>query len=87
MVHKFLLVLQAIKFPYATAAVDKERQMFEKLRAWQLTNVKSNEMVIKKAQKEEITVHFATLMDICQNQEFGVGTPNSERRWPGRAPR
>ena len=51
--------------PDAQAAVDKEWEKLEKLPAWQMTKVKSRSDVIQEAQKEQITVHYATLMDIC----------------------
>ena len=58
-------MLQALKIPEAEAAVDKEWEKGEKLPAWQLTKVKSKKEVILEAQQEQITDHFATLMDIC----------------------
>ena len=39
-VHKFILVPQAIKISDAKAAVDKEWEELEKILAWQLTKVK-----------------------------------------------
>ena len=55
---------QTMKIPDAKAAVDKEWEKLEQLPAWQMTNVKSKIEVIKKAQKEQRTVHSATPMDI-----------------------
>ena len=45
--------------------MDKEWEKLEKLPARQMTKVKSESEVIQEAQKEQRTVHFATLMDIC----------------------
>ena len=40
---------QAMKFPAAKAAVDKEWENFEKVSAWNLTKVKSKKQVIDEA--------------------------------------
>ena len=69
LLHKFIPVLQAMKILDAKAAVDKEWEKLKKLQAWQMTKVKSKSDVILEAQKEQITVHFATLMDIFKNAE------------------
>ena len=61
LVHKFILVPQAMKIPAAKAAVDKE---CEKL-AWNLTKVRSKSEVIDEARTSGATVHFASLLDIC----------------------
>ena len=60
LVHKLIPLPQAMKFPDAKAAVDKEWETLVKLPAWQMTKVRSK----KEAQKEGRTVHFATLMDV-----------------------
>ena len=57
---------QAMKIPYAKAAVDKEWEKFEKLHAWQVTKVRSKREVLDKVPKEGRTDHFATLMNLCQ---------------------
>ena len=64
LVHKFILVPQAMKIPDAKAAVDKEWKKFETIPAWQLEKVKSKREVILKAQRDKKKVHFAALMDI-----------------------
>ena len=56
---------QAIKFPAAKAAVDKEREKLEKIHAWDLTKVRSKSEVIDEAGMKGAKVHFASLMDIC----------------------
>ena len=71
LVHKFVPIPEAMKIP---AAVDREWEKLEKMPTWQLTKVKSKKEFILEAQKEERTVHFATLMDICHLKKCGVGT-------------
>ena len=51
-------------------------------RKWQ-----NKKEVILEAQKEQITVHFATLMGHLSFQKCGVGTKVSKVQRPGRAPR
>ena len=65
LVHKFILMSQAMKIPAAKAAVDKEWEKLEKISAWNLTTVKSKKEVIDEARTEAARVHFASLMDIC----------------------
>ena len=65
LVHKFISVPQAMKIPDTKAAVDKEWEKLEILLSWQMTKVKSKREVIKEAQKEGRTVHFATRKDMC----------------------
>ena len=63
---------QAMKILDAKVAVDEEWEKLEKLPAWQMTKVKNKKEVILEAQREQRTVHLATLMDIChlQNAEL-----------------
>ena len=56
---------QALKFPAAKAAVDKEWEKLEKFSAWNLTKVRSKSKVIDEARMSGATVHFASLMDTC----------------------
>ena len=65
LVHKFIPLPQAIKIPAAKAAVDKEWEKLEKNSAWNLTKVKSKKQVIDEARTAGATVHFASLMDMC----------------------
>ena len=65
LVHKFILMPQAMKIPAAKAAVDKEWEKLEKISAWNLAKVKSKKKVIDEARTSGATVHFASLMDIC----------------------
>ena len=65
LVHKFIPMPQAIKIPAAKAAVDKEWEKFEKISAWNLTEVRSKKEVIDEARTTGAKVHFASLMDIC----------------------
>ena len=64
LVHKLILMPQAMKIPAAKAAVDKEWEKLEKISAWNLTNVKSKKQVIDEARMLGATVHFASFMDI-----------------------
>ena len=65
LVHKFILMPQAMKIPAAKAAVDKEWEKLEKISAWNLTKVRSKKEVIDEARTKGAKVHFASLMDIC----------------------
>ena len=65
LVHKFIPMPQAIKFPAAKAAMDKEWEKVEKILAWNLTKVRSKKEVIDEARTAGATVHFASLMDTC----------------------
>ena len=51
LVHKFIPMPQAMRFPDAKAAVDKEWTKLATIPAWKLENVKSNKEVILEAQK------------------------------------
>ena len=61
LVHKFILILQAMKIPGAKAVVDKEWEKLEKISAWNLTKVKSKKQVIDEARMSGATVHCASL--------------------------
>ena len=64
--HKPILILHAMKYPDAKAAVDKECEKIEKLPAWQRPKpTAKKKKVIERAQKEERTIHFATLVVLC----------------------
>ena len=56
---------QAMKFPAAKAAVDKDWEKLEKFSAWNLTKVRSKKQVVDEARTSGAEVHFASLMDIC----------------------
>ena len=71
LVHKFILMPQAMKIPDAKAAVDKEWKKLETIPAWQLEKVEGKEEVILEAQRDKKKVHFATLMDICHLKKTG----------------
>ena len=58
LVHKFFLLLQAMKIPAEKAAVDKEWEKLEKISAWNLTKVKSKKQVIDEARTKGAKVHF-----------------------------
>ena len=61
LVHKFILMPQAMKLPAAKAAVDKELEKLEKISAWKLTKVKSKKSVIDEARTAGATVHFCII--------------------------
>ena len=65
LVHKFILMPQAMKIPAAKAAVEKKLEILEKISAWNLTKVRSKKEVIDEARASGATVHFALLMDRC----------------------
>ena len=68
LVHKFIPMPQAMKIPAAKAVVDKEWEKLEKISAWNLTKVRSKKEVIDEARASGVTVHFASLMDICHQK-------------------
>ena len=65
LVHKFILMPQALKIPAAKAAVDKEWEKLENISAWNLTKVRSKKEVIDEARTNCAKVHFASLVDMC----------------------
>ena len=77
LVHKFILLPQAMKIPAAKAALDKEWEKLEKFSAWSLTKVRNKSEVIDEARTLGVKVHFASLMDICQmkNAQLEAKTP------------
>ena len=60
-VHKFILIPQAMKIPAAKAAVDKEWENMEKISVWNLTKVRSKKEVIDEARTSGATVHFCII--------------------------
>ena len=68
LVHKSILIPQAMKIADAKAAVDKEWKKLKPIPAWQLDKVKSKKEVVLKAQRDKKKVHFATLVMRSQNQ-------------------
>ena len=65
MVHKFIPMPQARKNSSTKAAANQEWEKHEKKSAWDITKVRNKSEVIDEARTEGITVHFASLMDIC----------------------
>ena len=53
LVHEFILMLQEMTILDATAAVDKEREKFETIPAWDLEKVKKKTEVIREAQRDK----------------------------------
>ena len=84
LVHKFILVPQALKIPAAKAAVDKEWDKLDKISAWNLTKVRSKSEVIDEARTSGAKVHFASLMDLCylSNAELEA----KHQKYKGRVP-
>ena len=80
LVHKFILMPQAMKIPAAKAAVDNGR---EKLEKWDLTKVRCKKEVIDKARTKGAKVHIASLMDTChlKNAELEA----KHQKYKGRA--
>ena len=81
MVHKSILMLQAMKIADAKAAVDKEWKKLKTIPVWQLDKVKSRKEVILEAQRDKNKVHFATLMVMChlKNAELEPSSPKYRR--------
>ena len=65
LVHKSILMPQAMKIPAAEAAVDQEWKNVEKILVWDMTKVRSKKEVIDEARTKGAKVHFASPMDIC----------------------
>ena len=70
LVHKFLLMPQAMRILDAKEAVGKEWKKLETIPAWQLERVKCK----LEAQGDKHEVRFATLMDICHLKIAGLET-------------
>ena len=70
LVHKFILMPQAMKIPAAKQQWTRNgRSCLLKISAWNLTKVKSKKQVIDEARMKGAKVHFASLMDICHLKE------------------
>ena len=73
LVHKFILMPQAMKIHAAKAAVDKEWEKLEKFSAWNLTKVRSKKEVIDEARTKGIKVFFCIInghMSFLKNAEL-----------------
>ena len=82
LVHKFILMPQAMKIPAAKAAVDKEWEKHEKIPAWDLTRVRHKSEVIDEARTKGAKDHFALLMDICHLKNAVLETEHSKYKGP-----
>ena len=78
LVHKFILMPQAMKIPAAKAAVDKEWEKLEKISAWNLTKVRNKSEVIDEARTKCRKVHFVSLMDICRLKNAELETKHQK---------
>ena len=65
LVHKFIPMPQAMKIPDAKAAVEKRMGKTCGNSGRKFAKVKNKTEAIAEARKKCITVHFASLMDIC----------------------
>ena len=81
-VHKFILMHQAMKIPAAKAAVDKEWEKLEKISAWNVTKVRNKKRVIDEARTSGAKVHFASLIDICHLKNAELET--KDQKYKGR---
>ena len=79
-VHNFTPVLQAMKIPAATAAVDQAWEKLEKIPAWDLTKVSSKSVVIDEARTMGAKVHVASLMEICHLKNAELETKHQEHK-------
>ena len=78
LVHKFILMPQAMKIPAAKAAMVKAWEKLEKIPAWDLTKVRSKSEVIDEARTKGAKVHFASLMDICHLKNAELETKHQK---------
>ena len=78
LVHKFIPMPQAMKFPAAKAAVDRKWEKLDKLPAWDLTKVRRKSEVIDEARTKGAKVHFASLMDICRLKNAELETKHQK---------
>ena len=72
LVHKFVPMPQAMKSLDAKAAVDREWEKLEKLRAWKLSKVEIRKEVILEAQKRETESSLWYIDGHLSPQECGV---------------
>ena len=87
LVHKYILIPQAMKIPEANAAVEKRMEKLGKMSARQLTKVRNKREVIDEARKEGKTVHFCVIDGHLSSEEFLVGTIISKIQRPSCTPR
>ena len=87
LVHKFILVPQAMKIPEEKAAVDKEWEKLEKIPAWQLTKVRNKNDVTAEKKEQRPYLSFCVFNRSLSSQEFGVGTTISKIQRSSRTPR
>ena len=78
LVHKFILMPEAMKIPAAKAAVDKEWENLEKIPAWDTTKVRNKSEVIDEARTKGAKVLFASLIDICHLKNAELETKHQK---------
>ena len=69
--------------PQAMKILDGKK--LKPISAWDLRKVKSKKDVIMEAQRDNMRVHFATLMDMCHIKKCGVGTQIAQEQRQSRA--
>ena len=67
-------------FPMPQAMKILDGKKLKPISAWDLRKVKSKKEVIMEAQRDNMRVHFATLMDMCHLKKCGVGTQIAEEQ-------
>ena len=68
MVHTPVKMSDAMKIPKAKEALDKEWDKLGIKNAWDLKTVRPRQQVIKDAKKNNATVHFGNLMELCHKK-------------------
>ena len=88
LVHKFILLPQAMKIPDVEAAVDKEWKKLETIPAWHSDKVKSKKEVFLEAQKRQKESPLCHTDGHTPPQKRGVITKITEAKIPrqSRAP-
>ena len=68
LVHKFIPMPQSLKNTGCKGSSGQLMGKLETIPAWNLTKVKNKMEVIAEARKIGVTVHFASLMDLCHHK-------------------
>ena len=74
LVHKFIPMPQAMKFPAAKSSGGQGMGNIGKISAWNLTKVRSKSEVIDEARTSGAKVHFASLMDISHHLSVSMAS-------------
>ena len=86
MVHLPVPMEKAMRIPKAKEAVDKEWNALAnpKRPAWDLSKVKPRAEVIAQANKENRSVHFGSLMDLCHEKHSEFNLLAGDKIYKGR---